>query len=315
LGLLLTLLSLCVKANDSTAIKWQFTQQRLNEKEVLLTIKAHVPKGIKLYGLQNAPTDALYSTVSFDSAARKYVAAPVEEKGALRTEKDPALDATVHYFADSVLWQQKVLAPPTDSLVLKGAVSYMYQKGEAYLPGEERFKFYLQPETVLEATASISTESNLVNKSLGWIFLIGFLNGLGALLTPCVFSMIPITVSFFTKRSKTKAQGKANAFFYSASIVGIFTFIGFLITLIWGAAALNNLATNWIANLVFFILFLVFGISFLGAFEITLPSSWTNKADARAGTGSFVGIFFMALVLVLVSFSCTGPFIVTYCLL
>ena len=309
LSLFLTLLSICVAANDSTDVKWQFEQQRVNEKEVVLTIKATVPEGVKLYGLQKTDNDALYSTISFDSAAKKYLAAAVAEKGAVHTEKDASLDATVNYFADSVLWQQKIMATTADSLLLKGSVSYMYKKGEEYLPGEHSFKFYIQPETAKEATASVTTDSNIANKSLGWIFLIGFLNGLGALLTPCVFSMIPITVSFFTKRSKTKAEGKVNAFFYSASIIGIFTFIGFLITLIWGAAALNNLATNWIANLVFFALFLVFGISFLGAFEITLPPSWTNKADSKANTGSFMGIFFMALVLVLVSFSCTGPFI------
>ena len=121
--------------------------------------------------------------------------------------------------------------------------------------------------------------------------------------------MIPVTVSFFTKRSKTKKEGIRNALYYAVSIIIIFTLLGFLITLIFGPAALNNLATNWIANLVFFALFVIFGISFLGAFDITLPSSWTNKSDSKAGTGSFLGIFFMALTLVLVSFSCTGPII------
>jgi thiol:disulfide interchange protein DsbD len=121
--------------------------------------------------------------------------------------------------------------------------------------------------------------------------------------------MIPVTVSFFTKRSKSKTEGIKNAIYYSASIVFIFTLLGFSITVIFGPTALNNLATNWIANLIFFLIFLIFGISFLGAFEIALPSSWGNKADSKASTGSFMGIFFMALTLVVVSFSCTGPII------
>jgi len=121
--------------------------------------------------------------------------------------------------------------------------------------------------------------------------------------------MIPITVSFFTKRSRTRAEGRRNAITYAASIVIIFTVIGFGVTLIFGPAALNNLATNWIANLVFFGLFIAFGLSFLGAFEIGLPGSWSSVSDARAGMGSFSGIFFMALTLVIVSFSCTGPII------
>jgi thiol:disulfide interchange protein DsbD len=149
----------------------------------------------------------------------------------------------------------------------------------------------------------------VATKSLWWIFIAGFAGGLIALITPCVFSMIPVTVSFFIKRSKTKAEGIKNAFSYAASIVVIFTLLGFLITVIFGPTALNNLATNWIANLIFFLVFLIFGISFLGAFNIELPSSWGNRADSKAGAGSLLGIFFMALTLVVISFSCTGPII------
>jgi thiol:disulfide interchange protein DsbD len=108
---------------------------------------------------------------------------------------------------------------------------------------------------------------------------------------------------------KTRAEGIKNAVYYSLSIIIIFTLLGFLITLIFGPAALNNLATNWIANLVFFAIFLLFGISFLGAFEISLPASWGTRADKQAGMHNFAGIFFMALTLVLISFSCTGPII------
>ena len=152
-------------------------------------------------------------------------------------------------------------------------------------------------------------EEGMVHHGLLWLFLAAFGGGLLAVTTPCVYSMIPITVSFFTKRSKTRKEGIRNAAYYSASIILIFTLLGVLISVLFGANALNNLSTNWIANLVFFFLFLVFGISFLGAFEITLPSSWTSKTDSRAGTTSFLGIFFMALTLVIVSFSCTGPII------
>ncbi len=196
----------------------------------------------------------------------------------------------------------------TKKIVVKGVLNYMYKQGEEYIPGEEKIKFFLEPETTV-ATASNSQEGAIENKSLLWIFFAAFSGGLLALLTPCVYSMIPITVSFFTKRSKTKKEGIRNALFYAFSIVVIFTLLGFAVTLIFGPAALNNLATNWIANLVFFALFVVFGASFLGAFEITLPSSWTNKSDAKADSGGLVGVFFMALTLVLVSFSCTGPII------
>lgn len=307
LGLLLLLCMLGASATDSTAVKLAFDQQRLNDKEVLLTIKAVVPQGVKLYGLQKSNEDALYSTITFDSAAQAFLAGKLEEKGAVHTETDPTVEATVNYFSDSVLWQQKVAAPASDSLLLKGTVSYLYKNGEEYLPGEQDFKFYLTPENA--TVASAEAEGGVETKSLWWIFLTAFAGGLLALLTPCVYSMIPVTVSFFTKRSKTRAEGIKNALSYSSSIIIIFTLLGFLITLIFGPAALNNLATNWIANLIFFAIFLLFGISFLGAFEIALPSSWSTRADSKAGTGNFMGIFFMALTLVVVSFSCTGPII------
>jgi thiol:disulfide interchange protein len=147
------------------------------------------------------------------------------------------------------------------------------------------------------------------SKSLLWLFLAAVGGGIAAVLTPCVYSMIPITVSFFTKRSKSRKEGLRNAFYYSLSIIIIFTVLGVLISVIFGANALNSLSTNWIANLFFFVIFVIFGISFLGAFEITLPSSWTSKTDSKAGVGSFGGIFFMALTLAIVSFSCTGPIV------
>ncbi len=153
------------------------------------------------------------------------------------------------------------------------------------------------------------TQKDAPEKSLLMLFIISFGLGIVAVFTPCIFSMIPITVSFFTKRSKTRAEGIKNALYYSSSIIIIFTVLGVVISAIWGSAQLNTLATDWRVNLFFFALFVVFGISFLGAFEISLPSSWTNATDSKAGVSSFGGIFFMALTLVIVSFSCTGPIV------
>ncbi len=227
---------------------------------------------------------------------------------------DPSLHNEVHFFTDSVVWQQKMAAFLSDSFLVKGKVSFMYQKGADYLPGESEFKTFVLPNVKGNSKnnaqlKAVNTGGSVATRSLTWIFFTAFAGGLLALITPCVYSMIPVTVSFFTKRSKNKSEGIKNAISYSLSIVIIFTLLGFLITVIFGPTALNNLATNWIANLIFFLIFLIFGISFLGAFEISLPSSWGNKADTKAGTGSFIGIFFMAVTLVVVSFSCTGPII------
>mgnify|MGYP001030553611 CR=1 FL=1 len=147
------------------------------------------------------------------------------------------------------------------------------------------------------------------NDSLWWIFGVSFASGFLALLTPCVFPMIPMTVSFFTKQSKTKAAGIRNALTYGLSIIVIYITLGTLITWIFGADALNAMSTNPTFNIIFFFLLAFFAISFLGAFEIQLPNSWINKADQRADRGGLIGIFFMALALALVSFSCTGPIV------
>ena len=161
------------------------------------------------------------------------------------------------------------------------------------------------------AVVAATNSNKTSNKSLLTIFLIAFFSGFAALLTPCVFPMIPMTVSFFTKQSKSRAQGIKNAIIYGASIVIIYVLLGLLVSAVFGADALNALSTNVWFNVIFFLLLVLFAVSFLGAFEIVLPSSWGTKVDAQADRGGIIGIFFMALALAIVSFSCTGPIVGT----
>ncbi|TWJ03534.1 thiol:disulfide interchange protein DsbD [Mucilaginibacter frigoritolerans] len=148
-------------------------------------------------------------------------------------------------------------------------------------------------------------------KTLWEIFIAGLLGGFTAVLLPCIYPLLPLTVSFFTKKSGTRAKGIMQSLVYGLSIIIIYVSLGMLISIVFGSDALNELATNGIFNMFFFLLLVVFGISFLGAFEITLPSSLANKLDANADKGGLTGIFFMASTLVVVSFSCTGPIIGT----
>ena len=148
-------------------------------------------------------------------------------------------------------------------------------------------------------------------RSLWTIFFIAFISGFAALLTPCVFPMIPLTVSFFTKQSKSRVKGVRNVIFYGLSIIIIYVILGLIVTKVFGADALNALSTNVFFNLIFFVILVVFATSFLGAFEIMLPNSWANKADRQADKGGLIGILFMALALAIVSFSCTGPIVGT----
>lgn len=166
--------------------------------------------------------------------------------------------------------------------------------------------------TSAQGSATGEKEDKKSGLSIWRIFILGFLGGFAALLTPCVFPIIPLTVSFFTKKSKSRAEGISNGILYGVSIIVIYVALGYLVTAIFGADTLNQMSSNVWFNLFFFVLLIIFGISFLGAFEITLPSSWANKLDATAEKkGGILGIFLMAFVLSLVSFSCTGPIIGT----
>ena len=165
-------------------------------------------------------------------------------------------------------------------------------------------------EPVIDELKSYEVSAPTTEKGLLGVFLLGILGGLIALLTPCVWPIIPMTVSFFLKRSEDKKKGIRDAITYGISIVVIYVLLGLFVTLIFGASALNALSTNAVFNIFFFLMLMVFGASFLGGFEITLPSSWTNAVDKKSGsTTGLLSIFLMAFTLSLVSFSCTGPII------
>lgn len=174
-------------------------------------------------------------------------------------------------------------------------------------------KTIVQTTTQNQSAIKITSVTTPVKKplSLWTIFIAGFIGGLAALLLPCIFPMLPLTVGFFTKRHNNPKKGILDAAIYGLSIILIYVGLGMLITVIFGADALNALSTNGIFNFVFFLLLVAFAASFFGAFEITLPNKWANKAEENTEKKGFAGIFFMAAALALVSFSCTGPIIGT----
>jgi len=171
--------------------------------------------------------------------------------------------------------------------------------------------FKKKQDSLKKAKSAVKAVTKEKPKTLWDIFLAGLLGGFTAILMPCIYPLLPLTVSFFTKKAGNRAKGIFNSFTYGISIIIIYVALGMLISILFGSDALNALATNGIFNLFFFTLLVVFGISFLGAFEITLPSSLANKLDANSDKGGLSGIFFMAATLVVVSFSCTGPIIGT----
>lgn len=276
-------------------------------KENVLTLTAKIDSGWHLYSLDSIIGDGPIATeINFLNPENYTLVGDLEIEGKKKVGYDPNFMMDLSYYETLVTFRQKI-KPKAGASTVDGEIYFMCCNDEMCITPENiPFSFELNNVPVESEKEKEDSAYSLLG-----IFIAGFLGGLLALLTPCVFPMIPLTVSFFTKRSPTRAKGISNALIYGASIIGIYVLLGFGITVIFGADALNALATNVWFNISFFILFVVFAISFFGAFEITLPSSWVNKADSASDKGGLIGIFFMAFTLSLVSFSCTGPIIGT----
>jgi thiol:disulfide interchange protein len=232
---------------------------------------------------------------------------------------DKIFEGDVTYFKGTAEFRQRIKLKKAEFSILG---SFEYQvcsdiDGKC-IPFEQDFHFGNDTKAVvsLKEIKTSDSKKNLLQSrdthspySLLSFMLIAFLAGLAALFTPCVFPMIPMTVTFFTGKAKNRKAGIRNAISYGFSIILIYTIIGSVVAPFMGPEMANELATNWIPNVIFFLVFVVFALSFFGLFEITLPSSWVNKADKQADKGGIAGIFFMAFTLVLVSFSCTGPIV------
>lgn len=239
-------------------------------------------------GLSAADIAAAAAKTAPKKEVKKESAKPVEKKNneTVKAETQPATPATE-------------AAQPAQEQVVENTPAPQTATTDLWTPVIDK----LQARG--ETTAAADT-------SFWFLFFSGFVGGLLALLTPCVWPMIPMTVSFFLKRSNNRSRSIRDAIIYGLAIIIIYVGLGLLITAIFGASALNSLATNAVFNILFFALLVVFAISFFGAFELTLPASWTTKLDSKAdSTSGLLSIFFMAFTLVLVSFSCTGPIIGT----
>jgi thiol:disulfide interchange protein len=306
-------------------VTWEITSSKEKDGTITISAVADIAEGWHVYSINLPAEDGPVATELTLVEGDFELVGELVEIGELHSEYDENFMMDLDYFEGEMKLERQFKA--TGSNAISGEVYFMCCDAEKCLP-PETIKFFVNPETgeliTEEEAGEMSSAPDLESKDAGessddesddgslmGIFLLSFIGGFAALLTPCVFPMIPMTVSFFTKQSKTRAQGITNAWIYGAFIVGIYTLLGFAITKIFGADALNALSTNAIFNMVFFVLLIVFAISFLGAFEITLPSSFVNKIDQASDKGGLIGIFFMAFTLAVVSFSCTGPIIGT----
>ena len=310
--LFFTLLSVITSAQIFNPVSWDFSQKQVSDNEIELQFKATIDDGWYLYSQFIGDDGPVPTELTFTSEGG-YSLVGNPKEGEPIAEFDPNFDMILKYFKNEAIFTQIVQVSSSEDFNLDGNVYFMVCDEAQCLPPEEvEFSFEIKGVdggVIVEDTKNTSDEKE--GKSMWALFFIAFISGFAALLTPCVFPMIPMTVSFFTKQSKTKAQGIANAIIYGLSIIAIYVALGVGVSSVFGADALNNMATNVYFNIGFFILLIVFAASFLGAFEIQLPSSWTNKSVEAEGKGGLIGIFFMAFTLALVSFSCTGPIVGT----
>lgn len=312
-------------------VKWISSWKKLSEGVYELSMRAQLEKGWHLYSMHLKTGEVGIPTlVQFKEEGKIYKRiGTVEEIGQLKEETLPSSGERLQFFENELVYKQKIMASSREPFNVGIKVEFQACDDSRCLPPETLdFSFRIDPndlsgstlnESVVDSVETSSKSSEASESSpeytfrltLYQIFFFGLFGGIAAVLMPCIFPMIPLTVSFFTRHSASGFSSIRKALIYGSSIILIYLVLGLCITFLFGASALNELSTNPWLNLLFFLLFVLFALSFFGAFNINLPESWINVVDKKANQGGLLGIFFMALVLVLVSFSCTGPIIGT----
>jgi thiol:disulfide interchange protein len=307
--------SLYASAQIFDPVSWDFRYEKTGEKQYELIFTSSIDKGSHIYSMDipeggPIPTSFRFDTLpGFTLIGKSYeVTKPVETM-------DEAFGFKIKTFSDNAEFRQKISAVGS-SFTVTGAVNYMACNNVTCSPPKDvEFSIKISEEAggkISSSSNSSNIETSVPNTSKGFLkfFIISLLAGFAGVLTPCVFPMIPMTVAFFSQGSDNRSKAVFKALIFGVSIVLIYSSLGIIVSLTSaGAGFANALSTHWIPNTLFFALFVVFAISFFGAFEIVLPNRWVTGADSRVDKGGMVAAFFMGLTTVIVSFSCTGPII------
>ena len=334
---LITLLAFAnVNAQIVKPVKWTSKVEKISDTEFNLIMEATIEKDWHVYSQFTPENGPLPAEFTFENAKGNFELLGKTKEYPYKKQYNDVFEVEEYYFEKKATFTQKIKIKNPKLTSIKAKIDFQVCK-DVCINEFNTFTFQLPKieastlnlpvsntdtavvDTTQIAPAAVKTTAvteasepkQAEDKGLWTIFFLAFLGGFAALLTPCVFPMIPMTVSFFTKQSKNPVQGKRNAILYGISIIAIYVVLGLAITGIFGADALNALSTNAWFNVFFFLLLVVFAVSFMGAFEIMLPNSWANKVDKQADKGGIVGILFMSLALAIVSFSCTGPIVGT----
>lgn len=338
--LLFSLLSLFFVFNifsqELEPVKWDYKVEKVSDTEFILIFKANVDKGWYIYS-QEAPSEESFAPTTyfeFQNAEGNYQLEGKTSEPDVPTIYDKIFQEEVKKFKDEAVFKQRVTLINKSLKQIDVKVDYQTCDDSKCIPSDFLFNFSLDGSEIVKEEVVIDEKSKQLSEGLdlnvtGWdnyeeevieeksnlsIFFLGFIGGLIALLTPCVFPMIPLTVSFFTKSAGDPKKGLFNSLLYGFFIFLIYALLSIPFHLLdtLDPGILNNISTNVTLNLIFFAIFIGFAFSFFGYYELTLPQSWSAAMDSRANKiGGFIGIFFMALTLAIVSFSCTGPILGT----
>jgi thiol:disulfide interchange protein len=330
-------------AQEPNPVKFKIESKKISATEYDIIFNATIEKNWHIYSINQTGDGPNPTRIELNKSADYEIVGKLKESKAIE-EMDKVFDMQVAYFKTKATFTQRIKVKTDKTFAVTGKYEFQTCTDEmCTFPPAKKFSISIEQATTssvektavdtstkttstptkdtVKAQASTEAKTSVAEikttektesetKTPWWlIFLKGIGFGLAALITPCVFPMIPMNVSFFLKRNKKRSGAIKEALFFMLSIIIIYTALGLLITAVFGETALNAIASSATFNIFFFIMLIIFGISFLGAFEIVLPNSWLNKIDSQSDRGGFIGIFFMATTLSLVSFSCTGIFI------
>lgn len=309
--------SIGLHAQIEEPVKWQFSKEKISETEYYIVFKAIIDEDWHLYSSFTPEGGPIPASFSYEESELYDTLGLVSETPEAEKQFDDVFNINVLILHHQVIFKQKIKLNTNKAFAITGEFTgQACIEGKCVLVGTD-FSFSFNGDNIQKEESTLSEADNYLDyikddsgkSSLLNLFSIAFLFGLIALLTPCVFPMIPMTVTFFMHDSKNRAKSIRQALFFGLSIIALYSFIGTIVSMIFGPEIANWLSTHWIPNVLFFLIFMFFAASFLGMFEITLPSWMVNKSDKQVEKGGFMGPFFMAFTLVLVSFSCTGPIV------
>ena len=314
---LILITGLFVQAQILEPIQWSFSSKKISEKQYELVFTATIDDNWHLYALEVPPGGPLPTVFTIEPSDAYSLSESMKESPEPEESYDETFEMDVKLHSYEAIFTQTVNILSDKPFVIEGRVDYQACDDEQCIVGDSDFEFTFNSSddekgvTAIGADPNDKSNNSRSTKGMLTLFIMAFVAGLIALLTPCVFPMIPMTVSFFMHGGKNKRKSLFEAMFFGLSIIAIYTVIGTIVAIAFGPGVANFISTHWIPNVLFFLIFVFFAFWFFGMFEINLPNWMVSKSDKQVDKGGIGGPFFMAFTLVLVSFSCTGPLVGT----